>query len=83
MTSEITRRINQEVGISLPRIEATIRLIGEGGTIPFIARYRKEATGNLDEVKIREIADRYIYYGELGRKTRDHPVDDFGSGQTD
>ena len=65
MTSEITRRINQEVGISLPRIEATIRLIGEGGTIPFIARYRKEATGNLDELKIREIADRYIYYGEL------------------
>ena len=65
MTSEITRRINQEVGISLPRIEATIRLIGEGGTIPFIARYRKEATGNLDEVKIRDIADRYIYYGEL------------------
>ena len=69
MTSEITRRINQEVGIALPRIEATIRLIGDGATIPFIARYRKEATGNLDEVKIREIADRYIYYGELeGRR---------------
>ncbi len=65
MTSEITRRINQEVGIALPRIEATIRLIGEGATIPFIARYRNEATGNLDEIKIREIADRYIYYGEL------------------
>ncbi len=65
MTSEITRRINQEAGISLPKIEATIRLIGEGCTIPFIARYRKEATGNLDEVKIRAIADRYIYFGEL------------------
>jgi uncharacterized protein len=69
MTSEITRRINQEVGIALPQIEATIGLIGNGATIPFIARYRKEATGNLDEVKIREIADRYIYYGELeGRR---------------
>ncbi len=65
MSSEITRRINEEVGVSLPRIEATIHLIAEGGTIPFIARYRKEATGNLDEVKIREIANRYIYYGEL------------------
>ncbi len=68
MRSEITRRINQDVGVSLPRIEATIRLIGEGATIPFIARYRKEATSNLDEVKIREIADRYIHYGEMGER---------------
>ena len=68
MSSEITRRINQDVGVSLPRIEATIRLIGEGATIPFIARYRKEATSNLDEVKIREIADRYIHYGEMGER---------------
>ncbi|HEY8996768.1 MAG TPA: Tex family protein, partial [Edaphobacter sp.] len=40
-------------------------LLDDGGTVPFIARYRKEATGNLDEVKIREIEDRLAYFREL------------------
>ena len=65
MSSEITRRINQDIGVSLSRIEATIRLLEEGATIPFIARYRKEATGNLDEVQIGNIADGHTYYKEL------------------
>ena len=63
MNSEITRRINRDAGISLQRIETTIRLIQEGASIPFIARYRKEATGNLDEVQLRQIAERYLHYG--------------------
>ncbi len=68
MISEITRRINQDTGVSIQRIEATIRLIQEGATIPFIARYRKEATGNLDDARLRRIAERYLAYGQLVQK---------------
>ena len=49
---------------------ATIGLFDEGGTVPFIARYRKEATGNLDEVKILAIQEKLEYHRELEeRKT--------------
>ncbi|HEX4274287.1 MAG TPA: Tex-like N-terminal domain-containing protein, partial [Bryobacteraceae bacterium] len=44
---------------------ATIELLDEGGTVPFIARYRKEATGNLDEVPIRAIEEKLAYFREL------------------
>ena len=44
---------------------ATIELLDEGGTVPFIARYRKEATGNLDEVQIRSIEEKLAYFREL------------------
>src|ERR1035438_9232334 len=44
---------------------ATIELLDEGGTVPFIARYRKEATGNLDEVQIRAIEEKLGYFREL------------------
>src|SRR5262249_2798189 len=47
------------------RVETTIKLLEDGGTVPFIARYRKEATGNLDEVKVRNISDRRQYYADL------------------
>ena len=63
--SEILLRISKEVGAPVSRVEITIKLLEEGGTIPFIARYRKEATGNLDEVKIRHIDARRQYYGDL------------------
>ena len=44
---------------------ATIELLDEGGTVPFIARYRKEVTGNLDEVQIRAIEEKLVYFREL------------------
>ncbi len=44
---------------------ATVELLDEGGTVPFIARYRKEATGNLDEVQIRAIEEKLAYFREL------------------
>src|SRR5689334_21209088 len=48
---------------------ATVELLGEGSTVPFIARYRKESTGNLDEVQIRSIEEKLLYFRELvGRK---------------
>src|SRR5690349_2462524 len=53
--------------LSLPRsgVSAVVKLLGEGATVPFIARYRKEATGGLDEVQIRTIEERHAYLKEL------------------
>ena len=54
-----------EVGASARQIAAVEKLLSEGSTVPFIARYRKEAHGNLDEVAIGKIQERLAYYGEL------------------
>ena len=62
---EVLLAISKEVGAPVARVEATIKLFEDGGTTPFIARYRKEATGNLDEVKIRDIDNRRQYYADL------------------
>jgi uncharacterized protein len=62
---EVLLRISKEVGAPVSRVETTIKLLEEGATVPFIARYRKEATGNLDEVKIYDIDERRLYYGDL------------------
>src|SRR5438309_6679948 len=62
---EVLLSISKEVGAPVARVEATIQLFEDGATVPFIARYRKEATGNLDEVKIRDIETRRQYYGDL------------------
>lgn len=51
-------KIAQDLGVSLKQIDTVLTLTSEGNTIPFIARYRKEATGNLDEVVIKSIIDR-------------------------
>src|SRR3990172_5153652 len=61
----ILKKIAEEVGVTTRQTAETLRLLEEGGTIPFIARYRKEATGNLDEVQIRDINEKRVYYGEL------------------
>ena len=45
------RIIAQRLGIGLPQVQGTVRLLREGATIPFISRYRKEATGSLDEAR--------------------------------
>lgn len=57
--------ISNETNLPKPLIESVIKLLEEGNTIPFIARYRKEATGNLDEVQIRTIQERLLYLKEL------------------
>src|SRR5258708_600442 len=53
------------LNIPLKSLIATIQLLDEGGTVPFIARYRKEATGNLDEVAIAAIEEKLAYFREL------------------
>ena len=65
MSSDITHRINVELGISVRQIAGTLRLLDERTAIPFIARYRKDATGNLREGEIREISERYSHYRAL------------------
>ena len=70
MNPEVIRKINQDIGVAVSRIEATFRLLEEGATIPFIARYRKEATGNLDEVRIQDIAELRLYYNELDERRK-------------
>jgi protein Tex len=57
--------IAQALNLPLTGIKAVMALLDEGSTVPFIARYRKEATGNLDEVQIRDIADKIAYFREL------------------
>jgi uncharacterized protein len=56
--SEIARTLSTELQVSAAQITRTIALLDEGNTIPFVARYRKEVTGSLDEVQIQAIADR-------------------------
>lgn len=57
--------IAAEFSLAISSVQAVIQLLEGGNTIPFIARYRKEATGNLDEVQIKNIQDRYTYLQEL------------------
>jgi uncharacterized protein len=68
LTTEIFFRISKEVGASVPRVEATVKLLEGGATIPFIARYRKEATGNLDETRIENIEECRLYYTALEQR---------------
>lgn len=65
LTPEILLHLAQTLNLPLRGIVAVIELLDEGGTVPFIARYRKEATGNFDEVQIREIEEKLIYFREL------------------
>ena len=55
----------EELSLPAQAVASVVRLIAEGGTVPFIARYRKEATGGLDEVQIRAIGERFEYVTEL------------------
>ena len=57
-----------ELGIKEQQVNAVITLITEGGTVPFIARYRKEATGSLDEVIIAKIRDRVEQLKEMDKR---------------
>ncbi len=63
--SRILSCIIDETGFKPLQVENTVALLREGATVPFIARYRKERTGELDEVQIRTIEERLGYFGEL------------------
>jgi uncharacterized protein len=65
LSPEILLHIAQSLNLPLHSLTAVIGLLDEGGTVPFIARYRKEVTGNLDEVQIRDIETQLAYFREL------------------
>ena len=52
MVSSIEQRLADELRVSLKQVEAAVALLDEGATVPFVARYRKEATGGLDDVRL-------------------------------
>ncbi|MBO6761103.1 MAG: RNA-binding transcriptional accessory protein, partial [Roseivirga sp.] len=60
--------IAQELSVANKQVDATIKLLEEGGTVPFIARYRKELTGSLDEVQIAAVRDRLQQLKELDKR---------------
>lgn len=65
MNEIVIKELANELNIKTNQIEAVLNLLGEGATIPFIARYRKEATGALDENEIAKIEEKYRYYNNL------------------
>ena len=65
---DFTAKIAKELGIRDSQVAATSKLLAEGATVPFISRYRKEATGLLDEVSITKIRDRMQQLGDLERR---------------
>ena len=65
LSPAILLHIAQTLNVPMHGMVAVIELLDDGGTVPFIARYRKEATGNLDEVQIRDIEEKLLYFRDL------------------
>ncbi len=65
MLPPIEQRLALELGAHVAQVSATIQLLDEGASVPFIARYRKEATGGLDDTQLRLLDERLIYLREL------------------
>ncbi|MDX5445242.1 MAG: RNA-binding transcriptional accessory protein [Zoogloeaceae bacterium] len=65
MLPSIEHRIAAELGVEPRQVIATVKLIDEGATVPFIARYRKEVTGGLDDTQLRQLEERLGYLREL------------------
>ncbi len=66
--TEILAILAEESGLAPRQVASTVELLREGATVPFIARYRKEVTGELDEVQIRDLADLLAYHTELAER---------------
>ena len=65
---DILHVITQELGVEKWQVEAAVKLIDEGNTIPFISRYRKEATGTLNDEQLRNLNERLTYLRNLEDK---------------
>ena len=65
---DINQKITEELGVKRWQVDAAVKLIDEGNTIPFIARYRKEATGTLDDEQLRKLFERLTYLRNLEEK---------------
>ena len=67
-SQDLNSVIANELGLAPRQVEGALALFDEGNTLPFIARYRKEATGGLDELQLRDVRDRAQYLRELGER---------------
>src|SRR5205085_9107423 len=65
LSPSVLIHISQQAGVAVKGMTSVMALLDEGATVPFIARYRKEITGNLDEVQIRDIQEKLEYFREL------------------
>src|SRR5580698_1221046 len=65
LPSDLLVHVGRTLQVPMKGLLATVELLDEGSTVPFIARYRKESTGNLDEVRIRAIEEKLLYFREL------------------
>src|ERR1700733_14568479 len=65
MLTTIESRLAQELSTTVQQVAAAVALLDEGATVPFISRYRKEATGGLDDTQLRNLQERLTYLREL------------------
>src|SRR3712207_5131124 len=65
---DIFSQVAKKKGVKLHQVENTMKLLDDGATVPFVSRYRKEATGNLDEVQITEILEEVQYLRNLEKR---------------
>ncbi|WP_290636795.1 Tex-like N-terminal domain-containing protein, partial [Aquisalimonas sp.] len=65
MANTLTQRIAEELGVRTNQVDAAVQLLDDGATVPFVARYRKEATGGLDDTQLRQLEERLGYLREL------------------
>ena len=65
---DIIARLTSELGIRQSQTEAAVKLLDEGNTVPFIARYRKELHGSMDDTKLRELSERLEYLRNLDKR---------------
>src|SRR6202522_1846310 len=63
--ANINRQIAEELGVREQQVAATVELLNGGATVPFVARYRKEITGGLDDAQLRTLEERLTYLREL------------------
>src|SRR5471030_11182 len=67
----IEERLARELKINISQVKSVIEMIDGGNTVPFIARYRKEVTGGLDDIVLRNLAERLIYLRNLDERKQD------------
>src|SRR3954451_14547872 len=79
LAQHIARTIAEEIGAQTAQALAAIALLDEGASVPFIARYRKEVTGGLDDTQLRNLSERLVYLREL--EARRTSITDSISGQ--
>ena len=71
MNQDIIKEIAVSLNVKNTQVESVLKLLSEGNTVPFIARYRKEATGAMDEEQIRKVSEVYDYQVSLLKRKDD------------